>query len=185
MRARSALGLAVLVLMLVSGLLWSAPPATAEEPTYYRLVKVDCIADHADNDFVKEWLSWHTVTRESDGSITSRGFGTDHYMAGWWGQQSSWRIWIAKGKANWNQTDPDGALEITWTTPPAIWSSDQDFKFDATVLASGAPWGGLRLRDFPVERFNVSSVEVEDPWNGITAGTWSGGFKPSASGSTR
>ena len=130
-------------------------------------------------------MSWHTVTRESDGSITSRGFGQAHYVAAWWGQQSNWRIWIAKGKANWNQTDPDGALEITWTTPPAIWSSDQDFKFDATVLASGAPWGGLRLRDFPVERFNVSSVEVEDPWNGITAGTWSGGFKPSASGSTR
>jgi hypothetical protein len=176
-------------LLLAGTLQWASSPAAAqEEVSYYRLVKVDTFLDHEnepDAGWIKEWLSWHKVTRETDGSIITQGFGQAHYMPAWWGKESSNRIRIDQGKANWNQVDPDGSLEINWTQPPALWSSNQDFKFSAWVKASGSPWGGLRLEEYPVERFTISSQDGANLWkpDGIVAGKYSSGFKPNDSGS--
>jgi hypothetical protein len=177
------------VLLLAGSLPWGSSPVTAqEEVSYYRLVKVDTFLDHEnepDAGWIKEWLSWHKVTKENDGSIITQGFGQAHYEPAWWGKESNNRIWINEGKSNWNQIDPTGSLGVKWTPPPAVWASNQDFTFSASVTATGKAWGGLRLEEYPVERFNFTSKEGTNLWkpDGIVAGTYSSGFKPLDSGS--
>ncbi len=173
MKTRHVLSLLAIWVMMVSGSLGAAAPGASQQRVCQRLVKVDTVADH-DDQFSKDWAKDAAVTRQPDGSIIV----ADTRLK----SPTTWQIWLDKGKAIHTNQDPGGSAEVTWTIPPPILCSDQDFTLSLTAnLTSGEDWAAANFGTSPVEIFQSGGTIVgANPYGAIQA--W-GLSAPSMSGS--
>jgi hypothetical protein len=152
----------LVALLFAIGSLMVTPPATAQQRICQRLVKVDTVADH-DDQFSKDWAKNAAVTRQSDGSIIVQ----DTRLK----LPTTWQVWLDKGKAIHTNKDPGGSAEVTWTIPPQIWCSDQNFALSlSTTLTSGEDWAAANFGTSPAERFQSGETVVgANPYGAVQA----------------
>lgn len=149
-------------------------PAWADNPparTTFKLVKVRTPRDNADDSV--------SVTVEADGTQTVVGKSTP---------TCKWHVDVknARATATSPNASPPATLDVTWTTPPDYWSSDQDFTISATANDVGNDLGGVRYFQEPAETWQQSpgtQIQGHNPFDHVQAGQGSGGFTPSDSGS--
>src|SRR6185369_14573161 len=155
-------------------------PAPAQEPPkyYWRLAKIDTMADHPLPENLQKGMAY---APQPDGSIMR----TTLPDKGLRGVGAVWRVWPKEGRASYTGPKGEGSLEVTWTVPPPVLTRDQDFRLAVSVVARGNVWGGGQWWDRPVEAFihNQQSIVGSDPFGQVQAGQASTGTFPTASGS--
>ncbi len=157
-------------------------PGKKPDVLYYRRVAIDTRANHTDSDD-KKWAEEHWSVGNSGNEIRILDGKGLNYPG------SVWQVQPDAGKASYRQLNngkPEGTLEVTWTVPPEYLSAEQEYPLSISVVAEGNVWGGANYWDAPVERFEPGSdktVVGKNPFAGVLAGKWTGGFVPKEQGS--
>ena len=174
---------ALLVLVLAGNLdSLAQQPGTKPDVYYYRRVAIDTRASHTDPDN-KKWADEHWSVSNSGNEIKILDGKGLNYPG------SVWQVQPDAGKGSYRQVNngkQEGTLEVTWTVPPEYLSSDRDLSLSISTVADGNVWGGAGFWDAPAERFepgSEKSVVGKNPFAGVPAGKWSGGFVPKEQGS--
>ena len=168
----------LLALLFAIGSLGSVPGA-AQERYCYKLVSTVTILDETayPGGNYDLWRKIHTFTREPDGSIKT------HRYIDYGGQSLDMQIWLDQGKFVSDRKAADGTTghsEVTWTVPPQVWCSDQDFTLTITATSTKNTGGSGRF-GAPFQR--GYKCEGMSPGQDVGAGDWSTGLVPSNSGS--
>lgn len=180
MRIRGVLQRIIIAVLVLAGALpWAASPAVAQEPPLvFRLVKADTRIDHPDEQGA-DWLRFNLSVPQADGSVIVTAQPPTDFRG------STWQVWPSQGRATFKvglrpEGPPPATVDVTWTVPPSIWSSDQDFTFTLTSVITNGDiwWTGGKLWEYPVERFQPGAEKTivgENPFDFLQVATQKGG----------
>ncbi|MFQ5858678.1 MAG: hypothetical protein ACE5LU_24010 [Anaerolineae bacterium] len=151
----------LLILMLVMGLPWAAPPAMAQEQSCYRLVKAETRADLPKEEDLLWFQKYTDIQRLADGSILAISRSARYVY--------SWQVWPGETRAHYEYKwdgQIQNAPDFTWIAPPQNWCTGQSAELGGSVI--GNKQARLWYKTFPVDAVKaVGQPAGMDPLQGI------------------